>query len=107
MESHILLISCSDRPGLVHQITGIIFRHQLNIISNCEFVERSCNYFFMRTEFSGRFDPSVIVNELKVTLPPNAIMQLSPPIKKDIVVIATKEHHCLSDLLIRQEFNEL
>ena len=107
MEPHILLISCSDRSGLVHRITGIIFRHQLNIISNSEFVERKCNYFFMRTEFSGKFDAAALMNELKATLPTDAVMQLSPRIKKDIVVLVTKEHHCLSDLLIRQEFNEL
>lgn len=107
MEPHILLISCSDRPGLVHQITGILFRHQLNIISNSEFVERKCNYFFMRTEFSGNFEEAGVMNELNEVLPKDAVMQLSPRIKKDIVVLATKEHHCLSDLLVRHEFKEL
>jgi formyltetrahydrofolate deformylase len=107
MEPHILLISCSDGPGLVHRVTGIVFRHQLNIISNCEFVDRKCNHFFMRTEFSGQFDEAAMMNELKDTLPADAVTLLSPRIKKDIVVLATKEHHCLSDLLIRHEFNEL
>lgn len=107
MEPHILLISCSDWPGLVHQITGIIFRHQLNIISNHEFVERKHNAFFMRTEFSGEFDATAMMSEMKVALPADAVMRLSHRIKKNIVVLATKEHHCLSDLLVRHEFNEL
>lgn len=107
MEPHILLISCSDAPGLVHRVTGIVFRHQLNIISNCEFVEHKCSYFFMRTEFSGEFDEPTLMDELKAVLPEDAVMQLSPRVKKDIVVLVTKEHHCLSDLLVRHEFNEL
>lgn len=107
MESHTLLINCPDRPGLVHHITGVVFRHQLNIICNSEFVERTCSYFFMRTEFSGAFDEGAMMSELKAILPADAVMSLSPRVKKNIVVLATKEHHCLSDLLIRHAFNEL
>lgn len=70
-------------------------------------MERKCNYFFMRTEFSGTFDAVAMTIELKAALPGDAVVQLNPRMKKDIVVLATKEHHCLSDLLVRHAFNEL
>lgn len=105
--AHILLIECPDQPGLVHQITGVIFHHQLNIISNGEFVERQFNYFFMRTEFSGEFDEAKLLRDLYRILPENGTFKLSGKKKKNIVLLATKEHHCLSDLLIRHAFSEL
>ncbi|MEI6947790.1 formyltetrahydrofolate deformylase [Paraflavisolibacter sp. H34] len=106
MASHILLINCADRSGLVHKITGVIFRHNLNIISNGEFVERHLNHFFMRTEFSGEFDRDQLLAELQQLLP-DADIKLTGRKKKNIVLLATKEHHCLGDLLVRHAFNEL
>ena len=105
--SNILLIHCRDERGLVHKITGIVYKHNLNIISNGEFVERNSNHFFMRTEFSGSFIRENLLNELYNTLPAGVSIKLSDNQKKEIVILTTKEHHCLSDLLIRNEFNEL
>lgn len=103
----VLLINCPDQPGLVFKITQVVYTHNLNIISNGEFVERNFNHFFMRTEFSGAADQQALVNELRAVLPPEAEIKLSQHQKRDICILATKEHHCLSDLLIRNAFNEL
>jgi formyltetrahydrofolate deformylase len=107
MESHILLIACSDRTGLIFQITGVLFRNNLNIISNAEYVDKDANGFFMRTEFSGTVDKPALLRELKALLPDNAFIQLNPRRKKNIVLLATKESHCLGDLLLRNYSNEL
>jgi formyltetrahydrofolate deformylase len=40
-------------------------------------------------------------------LPAATNIKLTDRRKKDIVLLVTKEHHCLSDLLIRHAFNEL
>ena len=106
MISHILLIHCPDQKGLLHKISGVLFDFNLNVISNGEFVERKSSHFFMRTEFSGEFDREVLLLALKKALPDVSI-RLTDKRKKDIVILATKEHHCLSDLLIRHAFNEL
>lgn len=105
--SHILLINCPDQRGLVHQITGILYIHKLNVISNGEFVEKSTSHFFMRTEFSGDFDQEGLMKDLKAVLPKEVNIRLTDGTKKDVVILVTKEHHCLSDLLIRYTFNEL
>ncbi|MBT1688548.1 formyltetrahydrofolate deformylase [Dawidia soli] len=107
MDAGILLIHCPDRPGLIYAITQIIYRHQLNILGNGEFVERTYNHFFMRTEFSGVVEENRFLQELREVLPADAYINLTARRKRDIVILATKEHHCLSDLLIRHTFQEL
>jgi formyltetrahydrofolate deformylase len=107
MQTHILLIQCKDQSGLIATITGILFRYRLNIISNAEFVERDGPHFFMRTEFSGAFDRAALLCDLKVALPVDVHIKLSDRQKKDIVILVTKEYHCLSDLLVRHAFNEI
>jgi len=104
---HILLIHCPDESGLIAKTTGVLFKHQLNIVRNAEFVERNGNHFFMRTEFSGAFDKEALLQELQNLLPAGAVLKLRENEKKNIVILATKEHHCLSDLLVRYAFNEL
>lgn len=105
--SHVLLINCPDEPGLVYKVTGVLFRHGLNIVSNGEFVEREFNHFFMRTEVAGEFDQAALLSELRQVLQPNIDIRLSDNRKKNIVLLVTKEHHCLGDLLIRHAFGEL
>jgi formyltetrahydrofolate deformylase len=107
MQTHILLIQCKDQSGLIAKITGILFHHRVNIISNAEYVERDGSFFFMRTEFSGVFDQAALQRDLEAALPEDVHIKLSDRQKKDIVILATKEHHCLSDLLVRHAFNEI
>lgn len=107
MASHILLINCPDQRGLVYNVTSVLYKHDLNVISNGEFVERNTNHFFMRTEFSGEFSREELLRDLIGVLPEAAEIKLTDKRKKDIVLLATKEHHCLSDLLVRHAFDEL
>jgi formyltetrahydrofolate deformylase len=61
----------------------------------------------MRTEFSGEFDSDLMVEELNHALPAEAEIRLNTRQKRNICILVTKEHHCLSDLLVRNSFNEL
>lgn len=106
MTTHILSITSPDQSGLISKVTAVLFKHRLNIIRNDEFVEKEYNQFFMRTEFSGDFNSHNIVAELHELLP-LAEIKLTGNQKKNIIVMATKEYHCLSDLLVRHEFNDL
>jgi formyltetrahydrofolate deformylase len=107
MKPRILLVECQDRPGLVHDITGILFRRGVNVVGNHEFVERTLGRFFMRTEFDGAMDEAAVVSELRGILPAKADLRLIRPEPKRIVVLASKEHHCLADILVRHAFGEL
>lgn len=107
MNTHILSIHCPDESGLIYKITSVIFKYNLNIIRNDEFVEKDFNQFFMRTEFSGEFEKEAFVTALSQILPSEAKVKLTSNHKKNIVIMATKEYHCLSDLLVRHKFNDL
>lgn len=115
-DKHILLMDGPDSKGLIYHVTGVLFRHNLNIIHNDEYVSPS-GQFFMRTEFEAgvaldTFDNAALLHELQTTLPDSAnsgkiSFRLNPKRKKAIVVMVTKEHHCLGELLIRYAFDEL
>jgi formyltetrahydrofolate deformylase len=107
MNNHILLVDCPDREGLVYRVTGVLYRNSCNIISNGEFVDRDSKHFFMRTEFSGDIDRSAILAELKKDLGDDAAIKLAEKKKKNIVILASKEHHCPGDLILRQKYGEL
>jgi formyltetrahydrofolate deformylase len=104
---YILKIDCPDQKGLIHEISGIIFQFGLNIIENEEFVDHVNNHFFMRSEIVGELDRAEVFNKLSKLLPETAHIQLHEKRKKNIVVFATKEYHCLGDLLVRHHFGEL
>ncbi len=107
MSAQVLLVECDDRRGLVHAITGVLVRHNVNIVGNQEFVERDGARFFMRTEFDGAVDAGRLEAEVRQALPANGIVRLSDLKPKRVVVLVSKEHHCLGDILIRQSFGEL
>ncbi len=107
MRPVVLLVECPDRPGLVHSITGVLFRRGANIVGNQEFVDRVADRFFMRTEFEGGDDREGLLAELRAVLPEGAEVRLSDSEPKRVVVLASKEHHCLADILVRDSFREL
>jgi formyltetrahydrofolate deformylase len=107
MQNHILRIECADAKGLVHKITGVLYREGLNIEENGEFVDSEIGRFFMRTELSGKADGSKIVKKLTAVLPARSIIEMTQGRKKNIVLFATKESHCLGDLLMRLKYGEL
>lgn len=107
MSSHILLVDCPDQRGLVHAITGVLLRHGCNVLSNHEFVDHEQARFFMRTEFDGAIEPAAVEAELTAVLPVGTTVKLCDRSRPRIVVLATKEHHCLGELLIRHAFAEL
>lgn len=106
MSNHILLIDCPDKAGLIHTITGAAFRQGLNVVEMDEFVSED-GHFFMRMECTGDGEMTAIERELKALLPAEANLRINPKKRKDVVVLATKEHHCLGDMLIRYAFDVL
>jgi formyltetrahydrofolate deformylase len=106
-DSRVLIVECADRPGLVHGITGVLFRHGVNVVGNQEFVDRPTSRFFMRTEFDGTVEGERIVEELRRLLPEGAEIRLSRMEPKRVVILATREHHCLADVLIRHAYSEI
>jgi formyltetrahydrofolate deformylase len=101
-----ILVNCTDEKGLIYKITRVLYEHELNIIKNGEFVDPEANRFFMRTEAEGAANETVLLEALTKTLPLNSRIEVVPRRKKKLVLLVTKENHCLGDLLIRNHFNE-
>ncbi len=101
MEKKTLLTHCTDAPGLISKITNICYKHQLNIIHNNEYVDNTSGHFFMRTELEGYFNDQTFLADLDQALPENAKRKLMSSERKRIVVLVTKEAHCLGDILMK------
>jgi len=103
----VIKISCKDEKGLVHKITGVLFEKLLNVTCTNEFVDELSNRFFMRISFTGLCEIEKLKNEIELLLPEFSMVEVIPPQLKKVVVLVTKEHHCLGDLLIKNQFKDL
>ncbi|MHB1064362.1 MAG: formyltetrahydrofolate deformylase [Georgenia sp.] len=103
--SHLVLaLVCPDRPGIVHAVSGVLAQHGGNITESQQFGDPSTGLFFMRvqvetaaprdeiraalTEIGGEFEMDFVLDEV------------GRPIRT--VIMASKDPHCLVDLLFRQ-----
>lgn len=107
IENKILLTECPDDTGLVAKITNICYKHQLNIVKNSEFVDSDTRRFFMRTELQGIFNDQTLLADLQFTLPQGSEYKLVQQKRKRIVILVTKEAHCLGDILMKTYYGGL
>jgi formyltetrahydrofolate deformylase len=70
-------------------------------------VDEQTDRFFMRVSFTGSADVRALAQEIKAVLPSDAQVEVIPPVKKRVLICVTKEHHCLGDLLIKSQFQDL
>lgn len=107
MSDYVLKISATDEKGLIYRISDVVFKYRLNIIKTDEFVDHQNSKFFTRLVLSGDVDISAFIGTLEAMLPNMANISMSQMRKKDIIIMATKEAHCLGDLLIRHHSGNL
>lgn len=107
MKQYRILIDCKDKKGLVYKVSKLFYELELNILSNNEFVDSENQKFFMRSVVEGEIEESVLQKRLEEILDDNINLHIVSPRKKNIVLLVTKESHCLGDILIRYEAGEL
>ena len=107
IKNKILLTDCSDAIGLISKITNICYKHQLNIVHNNEFVDFETKHFFMRTELQGIFNEETLLADLALSLPEGTNCRLISTKRKRIVILVTKEAHCLGDILMKNYYGGL
>jgi formyltetrahydrofolate deformylase len=103
----IIIIQCKDQVGLVADISRILSEAGLNIVSMREHVDKAGERFFMRLEVDGLADEVTLEAQMQQVLPSGAVIHVNPVPDKKIVVMVTKEYHCLADILIRNSFGTL
>lgn len=105
----IVTLQCPDQPGIVHAMTTAILSCNGNIVENQQFTDPATNIFVMRTRFGT--DQSL---ESATAALNKELSRFSPKLKirpshdkPKILLMVTKESHCLRDLLYLYELGEL
>lgn len=97
----VLTLSCPDRPGIVHTVTGALARRGGNITESQQFGDEETGLFFMRVAVLTRVPRSEMeadLAELAATYDMTwSLDEANRPVRTLLMV--SKEGHCLSDLL--------
>ncbi|MBC8950814.1 MULTISPECIES: formyltetrahydrofolate deformylase [Xenorhabdus] len=107
IQKKILRTICPDSKGLIAKITNICYKHQLNIVQNNEFVDHRTGRFFMRTELEGIFNDETLLADLDDALPAGSNRELNTAGRRRIVIMVTKEAHCIGDILVKSVYGGL
>ncbi|KAI0893907.1 Formyltetrahydrofolate deformylase [Annulohypoxylon nitens] len=109
-DDHILTLSCPDKPGIVHAVTGLLASNGLNILDLQQFSDRTSNKFFMRVHFGHAASTENLSDPIAKLVSELGIDQydLRPASKKPrVLIMVSKIGHCLNDLLFRTKTNQL
>jgi len=106
-DQHVLLISSPDEKGLVYRTCKVIFDHGLNITTNGEYVDAETKQFFIRCSLEGAIDRVRMVEELNKLLPAGSTIDLRAKRKKKVVIMGTREYHCMADLLTKHHYGDI
>jgi len=102
--TYILTLSCPDRLGLVHAVSGFLLERSGNIEEAAQYNDQDTGLFFMRVQFACA---QLTHDELKTQM-----TQFAQPFEMQCnlharaqpmrtVIMVSKEGHCLNDLLFR------
>jgi formyltetrahydrofolate deformylase len=99
----VLTLSCPDRVGVVHAVTGFLAEHGSNILDSQEWGDPDTGRFFMRVhltgapegfeDVAGRFDMAWSLHDVAA--------------RSKVLVLVSKQGHCLHDLLFRHKTGAL
>jgi formyltetrahydrofolate deformylase len=107
----IVLVDCPDEVGLIHRITGVLERGRLNIEANHEFVDPVARHFFFRAEVTPTAPATPVAAGLEAALagvlPAGARVRVTHDERRPLVVLASREPHCLGELLLLDAVGEL
>jgi formyltetrahydrofolate deformylase len=107
----VLVLTCPDRPGVVHAVAGFLVQHGGNIVESQQFGDRLTGKFFMRIDFAVseptrpddlRRDFAEVAARFGMTF---ELWDARAPYRTLIMV--SKHLHCLNDLLFRHSTGAL
>lgn len=115
-EDFILTLSCPDKPGIVHAVTGFLAQNNLNILDSAQFGDPTSKKFFMRVHFKPTDATSSEINSVEklndgfASIAQSFAMDYelnSTARKTRVLIMVSKIGHCLNDLLFRQSTDKL
>ena len=106
--SYTLTLSCLDRPGIVHAVSGFLFERGGNILDAAQYADDkdpdATGLFFMRVSFAcSQLSFDELKNALAVLAEDFGMRWQLHPTSQAMrtVLMVSKEGHCLNDLLFR------
>ncbi|KAK0337340.1 hypothetical protein LTR91_016619 [Friedmanniomyces endolithicus] len=109
-KDHILTLSCPDKRGIVHAVTGVLAKHDLTVLDAQQFSDPDySSKFFMRVHF-GHADDTTHLEQPFRELADELQMEydiLPKSHKPRVMIMVSKTGHCLNDLLFRQKTQQL
>ncbi len=101
--AYILTLSCPDRTGIVHAVSGFLLERGGNIEEAAQYNDHHTGLFFMRVRFACEQGEQALREQI-TTLATGFGMRwkltaAAEPMKT--VILVSKEGHCLNDLLFR------
>jgi formyltetrahydrofolate deformylase len=112
---YVLVLTCPDRPGVVHAVSGFLVGHGGNIVESQQFGDRLTGRFFMRIDFvvPGTGADMISADELRLDFADVAanfdmtfeLWDARAPYRTLLMV--SKHLHCLNDLLFRYSTGSL
>ena len=103
MQELVLTLSCPDRPGIVHAVSGFLARRDCNILDAQQYGSPRTNRFFLRIHFASPLPREQLVDEFVEAAEPFTMdwkLHLSGA-RPSVLVLVSREGHCLNDLLYR------
>jgi len=104
-QTFVLVLSCPDRPGIVHAVSGFLVRHGGNILESQQFGDRLSGRFFMRIDFTvaAATDVGALRQDFTHVAQEYAMeFELwDAAAKYRTLVMVSRQLHCLNDLLFR------
>jgi formyltetrahydrofolate deformylase len=102
--SYILTLSCPDKPGIVHAVSGLLFAHGANIQEAAQYNDQQTGLFFMRVQFvcaqTGREQLDAALQDL-ATQWAMAVDLHRADQRMPTVIFVSQHGHCINDLLFR------
>lgn len=108
-EDYILTLSCPDKSGIVHAVTGIFANQGINVMDLQQFSDPDSNKFFMRVHFG----PVASADHLNAPFEAlaadlNMDYDIRPSSQKmRVLIMVSKIGHCLNNLLFRAKAGQL
>lgn len=102
--THVLSLTCGDRPGIVHAVTAGVLDVGGNIVENSQFTDPDTNTFCMRMVVATlSSDSGALRDAVAARLGDDPIELKVRPIdqRPKLMIMVSKFDHCLVDLLYR------
>ncbi len=110
MSNYILQVTCPDRGGIIHALSGGIVGIGGNVLEQEQFSDLETGLFFARTRFDAAHEDVTAVRAQLLTALDGfeASITVRPEAKRKRVLLMVSQYdHCLVDLLYRWSANEL